>query len=191
MPAFTTLRIVTLLGGIMATSGAAAAQTEQDRTQDRVAFPAHKIIGNLYYVGTGTLNSYLITTPQGHILINTNFEETVPLLRGGGREARLQDDRHQDHPRQPRPRRSHAGRRHRQGDDRRRDGDGDGAGRAGAQGDEGAERQAASDRPRPQGRRAGDARRHHADGPPDARPHARLHDLDDDESRTAAGPTTC
>ena len=43
----------------------AAAQTQQDRTQDRVAFPAHKIIGNLYYVGTGTLNSYLITTPQG------------------------------------------------------------------------------------------------------------------------------
>jgi metallo-beta-lactamase class B len=81
MPAFTTLRIVTLLGGIMATSGAAAAQTEQDRTQDRVAFPAHKIIGNINYVGTGTLNSYLITTPQGHILINTNFEETVPLLR--------------------------------------------------------------------------------------------------------------
>ena len=81
MPAFTTLRIVTLLGGIMATSGAAAAQTEQDRTQDRVAFPAHKIIGNINYVGTGTLNSYLITTPQGHILINTNFEDTVPLLR--------------------------------------------------------------------------------------------------------------
>ena len=81
MPAFKTLRIVTLLGGIMATSGAAAAQTEQDRTQDRVAFPAHKIIGNINYVGTGTLNSYLITTPQGHILINTNFEETVPLLR--------------------------------------------------------------------------------------------------------------
>jgi metallo-beta-lactamase class B len=38
-------------------------------------------MGNLYYVGTGTLNSYLITTPQGSILINTNFEETVPLLK--------------------------------------------------------------------------------------------------------------
>ncbi len=59
----------------------AAAQTQQDRTQDRVAFPAHKIIGNINYVGTATLNSYLITTPQGHILINTNFEDTVPLLR--------------------------------------------------------------------------------------------------------------
>ena len=46
-----------------------------------MAFPAHTIIGNLHYVGTGTLNSYLITTPQGHILINTNYEDTVPLLR--------------------------------------------------------------------------------------------------------------
>jgi metallo-beta-lactamase class B len=59
----------------------AAAQTVEDRTQDKVAFPAHKIIGNLYYVGTGTLNSYLITTPQGHVLINTNFEDTIPLLK--------------------------------------------------------------------------------------------------------------
>ena len=56
-------------------------QTQQDRTQDKVAFPAHTIIGNLHYVGTVTLNSYLITTPQGHILINTNYEDTVPLLR--------------------------------------------------------------------------------------------------------------
>jgi len=59
----------------------ALGQTVEDRTQDKVAFPAHKIMGNLYYVGTGTLNSYLITTPQGHILINTNYEDTVPLLR--------------------------------------------------------------------------------------------------------------
>ncbi len=59
----------------------AFAQTVEDRTQDKVAFPAFKIMGNLYYIGTGTLNSYLITTPQGHILINTNFEDTIPLLK--------------------------------------------------------------------------------------------------------------
>jgi metallo-beta-lactamase class B len=44
-------------------------------------FPPHKIIGNLYYVGTGTLSSFLITTPQGHILINSTFERTVPIVR--------------------------------------------------------------------------------------------------------------
>jgi metallo-beta-lactamase class B len=55
-------------------------QTEQ-RSQDRVGFPGHRIIGNLYYVGTVTLCSYLITTPAGNILINSNYEETIPLLK--------------------------------------------------------------------------------------------------------------
>ena len=44
-------------------------------------FPAHKVIGNVYYVGSQQLASYLITTPQGHILINSSFEETVPLIQ--------------------------------------------------------------------------------------------------------------
>jgi metallo-beta-lactamase class B len=46
------------------------------------AFPPHKVVGNIYYVGSTALSSYLITTPQGHILINSSFEETVPLIRG-------------------------------------------------------------------------------------------------------------
>ena len=45
------------------------------------AFPAHRIIGNVYYVGSKALAIYLITTPDGHILINSGFEETVPLIR--------------------------------------------------------------------------------------------------------------
>ncbi len=44
-------------------------------------FPAHKVIGNVYFVGTGELGSYLITTPQGHVLINSDFETTVPIIR--------------------------------------------------------------------------------------------------------------
>lgn len=81
MSAVTYLRFALLMVALGAILSPTSAQTTEDRTQDRVAFPAHKIIGNLYYVGTGTLNSYLITTPEGSILINTNFEETVPLLR--------------------------------------------------------------------------------------------------------------
>ena len=46
------------------------------------AFPPHRVIGNVFYVGSKDLASYLITTPEGHILINTGFEETVPLIRG-------------------------------------------------------------------------------------------------------------
>jgi metallo-beta-lactamase class B len=81
MTAFTTRRALTLLASLASIPLLGHAQTAEDRTQDRVAFPAHRIIGNIHYVGTGTLNAYLITTPEGHILINTNFEETVPLLR--------------------------------------------------------------------------------------------------------------
>jgi metallo-beta-lactamase class B len=44
-------------------------------------FPPHRIIGNVYYVGSQGLASYLITTPQGHILINSSLETSVPLIR--------------------------------------------------------------------------------------------------------------
>jgi len=81
MTVSSTLRALLLVALVGAVPTLTLAQTVEDRTQDRVAFPAHKIMGNLYYIGTGTLNSYLITTPAGHILINTNFEETVPLLQ--------------------------------------------------------------------------------------------------------------
>jgi metallo-beta-lactamase class B len=46
-----------------------------------VPFPPHHVIGNIYYVGSKGLASYLITTPQGHILINSSFESSVPLIR--------------------------------------------------------------------------------------------------------------
>lgn len=44
-------------------------------------FPAFRIAGNVYYVGTADLAVYLITTPQGHILINTDFKQDVPLIK--------------------------------------------------------------------------------------------------------------
>jgi metallo-beta-lactamase class B len=44
-------------------------------------FPPHRVIGNIYYVGTRGLASYLITTPQGHILINSNLDPTVPMIK--------------------------------------------------------------------------------------------------------------
>ena len=44
-------------------------------------FPAHHVIDNVYFVGTQQLGSYLVTTPAGHILINSDFESTVPSIR--------------------------------------------------------------------------------------------------------------
>jgi metallo-beta-lactamase class B len=46
-------------------------------------FPAHRVMDNLYFVGTGGLGTFLITTPEGHILINTDFERTIPLIEQG------------------------------------------------------------------------------------------------------------
>ena len=43
--------------------------------------PPHKIVGNLYYVGTNSLSAFLVATPDGHILINTNWERAVDGLK--------------------------------------------------------------------------------------------------------------
>ncbi|MFO0952803.1 MAG: subclass B3 metallo-beta-lactamase [Isosphaeraceae bacterium] len=57
---------------------AAAATGQADWYQP---FPAHRVVGNVYYVGSKDLATYLITSPQGHILINSGFEQTVPLIQ--------------------------------------------------------------------------------------------------------------
>jgi metallo-beta-lactamase class B len=44
-------------------------------------FPPHKVMDNLYFVGTKELASFLLTTPDGHILMNSNYESSVPLIR--------------------------------------------------------------------------------------------------------------
>ena len=59
----------------------AAQLVAQTRAERNKTFPPHKVIGNLYFVGTDNLGSFLITTPQGNILINSDYEETVPIVR--------------------------------------------------------------------------------------------------------------
>src|SRR5689334_24224296 len=59
-------------------AGGLLAQTDPSWTQP---FPAFKIVGNVYYVGSRGLASYLITTPKGHILINSNLVSSVPQIR--------------------------------------------------------------------------------------------------------------
>ena len=52
--------------------------TPEDQTTQ---FSPHKIIGNIYYVGTKTLSSFLIVTPQGNILIDSTYERNVPVIQ--------------------------------------------------------------------------------------------------------------
>src|SRR6185295_12695007 len=42
-----------------------------------------RIIGNIYYGGAFEVSSFLITTPKGHILLDSGFAETVPLIADG------------------------------------------------------------------------------------------------------------
>lgn len=61
---------------------AAAGHTVSSQGVDwNTPFPPHKVIGNVYYVGSEQLASFLVTTPEGHVLINSSFETTVPVIR--------------------------------------------------------------------------------------------------------------
>ena len=62
--------------------GASAASAQQNADWTR-PFPPFKLIGNVYWVGTYDLSTYLITTDAGHILVNTGFAETVPEIQKG------------------------------------------------------------------------------------------------------------
>ena len=55
----------------------------QDNPDWHKPFPAFRILGNVYGVGTYDLSTYLITTPKGHILVNTGFPDTVPQIKEG------------------------------------------------------------------------------------------------------------
>ena len=45
--------------------------------------PPRHLLANIHYVGASGVSSYLITTPEGHILLDTGFEETVPIIQRG------------------------------------------------------------------------------------------------------------
>jgi metallo-beta-lactamase class B len=59
------------------------AQSAEELRNWNQPFPPHRIAGNLYYVGSNELGCYLVATKAGHILINTGFEQTVPLIHEG------------------------------------------------------------------------------------------------------------
>jgi metallo-beta-lactamase class B len=67
------LLILTLLN-----AGSVSAQNDPEWTEP---FPPFHIAGNLYYIGSKGLANYLITTPQGNILINSDLEANLPLLQ--------------------------------------------------------------------------------------------------------------
>jgi metallo-beta-lactamase class B len=74
------LRISVAVAGIFLTLNSLFAQAdERDRNWNKPVEPV-RIAGNLYYVGAVEITSYLITTPQGHFLLDGGFAETAPLI---------------------------------------------------------------------------------------------------------------
>jgi metallo-beta-lactamase class B len=57
-----------------------AQQDERDREWNKPVQP-FRIIGNVYYVGAVEITSFLITTPEGHILLDGGFAETAPQIK--------------------------------------------------------------------------------------------------------------
>src|ERR1700761_9099792 len=59
----------------------ALAAHSSDYMKYLVPFPAHKVAGNVYFVGSKGQASYLITTPKGNILINSGVLESPPMIK--------------------------------------------------------------------------------------------------------------
>ncbi|HYK36370.1 subclass B3 metallo-beta-lactamase [Alloacidobacterium sp.] len=72
------IAIAVFLGSFFAPSAHLFAQTNPDWVE---SFPPHRIIGNIYYVGSKDLAAFLITTPQGHILINSNLASSPAQIK--------------------------------------------------------------------------------------------------------------
>jgi metallo-beta-lactamase class B len=79
--------------GIVPASLLVCALLAQSPHEGNKPFPGYKVIGNIYYVGADDITSYLITTPQGHIILNTGYEDTVPIIQDNVRRLgfRLED----------------------------------------------------------------------------------------------------
>ena len=74
----THIAVVSLLIGIFLNATPLLAQGNPDWHREISGF---RIAGNLYYVGTADLAVYLVSTPQGNILINSDFKEDVPAIK--------------------------------------------------------------------------------------------------------------
>jgi metallo-beta-lactamase class B len=75
------MRIRTFAGTMLAVGSIASAAGAQNQPEWTTPFPPFHIAGNLYYVGSKGLASYLITTSAGSILINSDLEENIPLIK--------------------------------------------------------------------------------------------------------------
>ena len=73
-------RAVFLCGALVWSGLAGAQSTDLWRSWNEPVEP-FRIVDNIYYVGANGIASFLITTPEGHILLDGGFQETATLIR--------------------------------------------------------------------------------------------------------------
>ena len=61
-------------------AGAATAWRSAIHANRQVPFEPFRIAGNLYYVGTPDVTAFLLTGPEGHVLIDGGYPESAPLI---------------------------------------------------------------------------------------------------------------
>jgi metallo-beta-lactamase class B len=74
-------RATVLTLGVIGAVGTVAARGQTAGNEFLAPFPAHHVIGNIYFIGSKSLGIYLITTLQGHILVNAGLEGSVPGIQ--------------------------------------------------------------------------------------------------------------
>jgi metallo-beta-lactamase class B len=75
---FKSLLFIALL--LLSFTTAISQDADERRAWNRPVKP-FRIVGNIYYVGVAGVTSFLITTPAGHILLDSGLPETVPLIQ--------------------------------------------------------------------------------------------------------------
>jgi metallo-beta-lactamase class B len=76
-------RIITVIGCVAAILLQGPAANGQNPDTWTRPFAPFKLIGNIYWVGSYDLSTYLVTTPQGHILVNTGVGDTAQQIKSG------------------------------------------------------------------------------------------------------------
>lgn len=77
------MRLRRTLLTMMVVSSLGAPQSGSRRASWNLPVEPFRIIGNVYYVGAAGVSSFLITTPQGSILLDGGLPETAPLIEAG------------------------------------------------------------------------------------------------------------
>jgi metallo-beta-lactamase class B len=79
-------RFVLLLASLLASGASLFAQADATSRSGNQPVEPYRIAGNIYYVGASDVTSYLIATPEGHILLDGGFVETAPIIEANVRK---------------------------------------------------------------------------------------------------------